>query len=195
MVRLFLYISLLQIAVCAQVQSNLTIITGLVDSSVDMFQKDIPSQSKVFLNYQSMLGETFFLNRIQSKLSRIGAEFIFNQGNADLTLNYTIEDAGVKYDKVFKDGLLDDFEVERSVFLKGSYQLYAKSHMVKSNGFSYEAKDTIDYKIVKDVQHPSLAFTQADLPDEPFWNSLIEPAIAIGAIIVTIFLFFTVRSK
>jgi len=41
----------------------------------------------------------------------------------------------------------------------------------------------------------SLPFTRAELPPEPFFSGLLEPAVAIGSAAVAIYLLFAVRSK
>ncbi len=63
------------------------------------------------------------------------------------------------------------------------------------NEFSITETDTVSYENVSSYENPSIPFTQAEAPAEPFWSGITEPAIAIGTVIITLLLFFTVRSK
>jgi len=195
MIKKIALILCLQLVASAQVQSNLMLFNSFIDKSVNLFDTSIPAETKVFLNYHSLFGETIFLNRIQSSLDKSGVVFVFDQSKAEYILNYNLESAKVQYEKVIKDEFLEDFRVERTVSLNGSYQLNNTKGLLSSDKFLFTSKDTVKYSSVKDLEYPSLSFTTAKIPEEPFWPSLMEPAIAIGTIILAIFLFFTVRSN
>lgn len=195
MIKKIVLILCLQVVVSAQLKSNLIVINDLVDKSVSMFQLSIPVKSTIFLNYQSRLGETLFSNRIQSLLDRKGAKFVFNPNKADYFLNYNLDLAEVVYEEIIKEGFLEDFNVARRVNLNGSFRLTKANSVLISNEFNLTETDTVKYSSVKSLETPNLVFTTSEIPDEPFWSSLLEPAIAIGTIIVAILLFFTVRSN
>ena len=59
----------------------------------------------------------------------------------------------------------------------------------------YDKSDTVLFDEIKSLSNSSLPFTKGEAPAEPFFASLWEPVIAVGTAIVTIFLFFTIRSK
>ena len=76
--------------------------------------------------------------------------------------------------------------------LSGNYFISNQSQV---KDFKITAIDTINVENVEYVENRSYPFTRGDLPTEPFFSSILEPVIAIGAAAVVIVLFFSVRSK
>jgi hypothetical protein len=48
---------------------------------------------------------------------------------------------------------------------------------------------------VKSLENQALPFTKGEVPPEPLFSSLLEPAVALGTAAVVIYLFFSIRSK
>jgi len=67
--------------------------------------------------------------------------------------------------------------------------------IVVVKNFKFNYIDTVDANKIKNIEDPAIPFTQAALPAEPFFSSIYEPVIAVGAAALTVILFFTVRSK
>ena len=85
--------------------------------------------------------------------------------------------------------------MEREAALSGSYILKEDEKMIKSGMFNFSKIDTVKYDDINSLENQGIPFTTAEVPPEPFFSSLLEPAIAIGAAALTIYLFFNVRSK
>ncbi|MBK8661578.1 MAG: hypothetical protein IPN18_07105 [Ignavibacteriales bacterium] len=60
--------------------------------------------------------------------------------------------------------------------------------------FRFETTDTVKLSDVDFLENKGLPFTMSD-SGEPFWGSLTSVAIAAGATLLAVILFFTVRTN
>jgi hypothetical protein len=198
--RFFILFISFPLLVNAQPASNLEIFYSLVDSVSTDAAKNISSNNKQ-LNITFELGIyfTIFENRIISQFSKNdikilrGAESNNNYPN----LNFVIDNAEVFYGEQERDGFLGDFYVTRDIILSGNYLLTSgiESFLNKGKEFEYTFSDRIKVEDIEKIENRSYPFTQGTLPPEPFFSSLLEPVIAVGAAALAIILFFSVRSK
>lgn len=133
-----------------------------------------------------------FKNRLESRLNQNGGRTEAEGKNAD-RLSITIDDARTEYTGTYREGLFGEYKVIRKIYLRGSTLRSSGSAEAKS--FSFSIMDTIAYDNVKKAENPSLPFTRGNVPPEPFFDSLIEPAIAVASAATAIVLFFTIRSR
>jgi len=163
---------------------NLDIIYELADSSITILNADIESRvSGYYVKLNLAPAFNVLEGRIKSKLSPVIREY-FQE------IVYSIENIKVEYPEVFRDGLFGDYKVTRKFTYSGYYSM--KEEVRK---FELTKSDTIDYEQISLMEYPSLAFTVGEKPAVPFFSSIIQPVIVIGAIAVTTYLFFSVRSK
>lgn len=178
--------------VSAQTQTNFDIFYTLVDSATTNAVKSLSAQNKKLkLNLELGNEYSVFANRIISNFQNSGFELISDESSAASSLNFVIEDCSVEYGDVYRDGLFGDFLMPRELKLSGNY-LSASSKLTE---FNFTSIDTVYYDDMIRIENRSYPFTQGELPDEPFFSSLLEPVVAIGAAAVTVILFFTIRSK
>lgn len=179
----------------AQPKSNYELLKSLVDSSVQKIHGVLkPSLDPIVINFKSDdLYETLESNLI-SGLTERGIQLTKSK-NISKEIDYQITSAAIEYGEVFKDGLFGGYKLTRSAELSGSFTYTVNNMIETSEDFSFTANDTIDYDDARSLENISMPFTHDELPDEPLLPSLIEPAIAVATIAVTIILFFTVRSK
>lgn len=178
-----------------QTKSNLQIMMDFSDSTALSLSEYLSAGDTISFKYQSRLDDNFFVSRILAGLSERGIKVVFDETKAASHLVYFLEDAGVEYSEVFKSGLLGDFVVGRKISYAGSFTLSDRNEILHAGKFLLEKSDSVEYDKIPLLENPSLSFTQTELPDEPFWASITEPLIAVGAIIVTVVLLFTIRSK
>ena len=62
-------------------------------------------------------------------------------------------------------------------------------------GYKYNFSDTVALSNINNLQNIAYSFTSPEIPNEPFFSSLLEPTIAIGTAAVAVYLFFNIRSK
>jgi hypothetical protein len=176
----------------AQEKTNLNIFFELVDKSVEAVLEDteqLPGY-KLRLNLSQPLN--VFENRLTIKFTAgSNSTALSSQENTELI--YTIEGTSVVYKEPFKKNLFGDFYLEREIKLSGSYLIKDGSTNLKT--FMLANTDTIKYSRASEMESSSFPFTKGEIPAEPLFSTIFEPAIIIGAAAVSVYLFFTVRSK
>mgnify|MGYP005838710533 CR=1 FL=1 len=178
----------------AQPKSNLTIIYDLIDDNVNQLIEKLPQQTnKIIFEYSTL-----------PEYESLESRFIYNLDNENYlveseedfpTLKYSLDQIGILYSEPFRGGLLSDYKIERRIFLNGTMALGKGIKVIKTDFIESTYRDTLFYSEIENVESPSLQITQGTKPSEPLFESLLEPVIAVGAVIVTIILLFTVRSK
>ena len=104
-----------------------------------------------------------------------------------------MEDAGLEYGEIDRDGWFGDYYVPRTLFIKGNYLNTSSNKGLQQ--FFITAIDTVKVEELELLENNSFPFTEGNIPAEPFLSSVWEPIIAIGVAAAAIILFFTVRSK
>ena len=178
----------------SQTVSNIDKFYTLVDSASNLLLKDLGNINKVKLELNLGTDYSLFANQIRGKLLKNGKEIVNDSSTGEniVNVNFVIDNSNVTYSNPERDGVFGDFFTERTIELSVNY-LVASNQSLKT--FNLTSKDTINVKDVENVENRSYPFTQGELPPEPFFSSLLEPVVAIGAAAVIIVLFFSVRSK
>jgi hypothetical protein len=191
---LFLVLSVLIFAQ-SSTKTNLDVINSLIDKSVKESINGLPFEDiTYFLDFNSASEYRFMENRTKNALGKLVS--ITDDKNKSLySLSYTLDEIKIKYLNPEKDGMFGSYKLSRNIEINGSYIIGTLGTSTRSDNFELTYSDTVDFDSVSDLESRSLPFTRGKKPDEPFLASLLEPAIAIGAIAITIVLFFTVRSN
>jgi hypothetical protein len=179
----------------AQTKTNLEVFYSLVDSSVAKINQNVNSKN-LKINFSTGAFYRLFQNQVIADFVRLGRTVLSDSTKTlpDFeTVNYSMDNANVKYGDMERNGLLGDFVMQRKIDLSGSYLISKET--INSERFDFTYTDTVSVDDVKVIENPSFPFTQAEIPSEPFFSSLFEPAIAIGSAALAIILFFTIRSK
>jgi len=191
----FLFLLLIfQTVLYSQTVSNIDKFYSLVDSASNFLLKDLGSINKIKLELNLGTDYSLFANQIRGKLLKSGKEIVNDNSSTEnlVNVNFVIDNSNVTYSNPERDGIFGDFFTQRTIELSVNY-LISSNQSLKS--FNLTSKDTINVKNVENVENRSYPFTQGELPPEPFFSSLLEPILAIGATAVIITLFFSVRSK
>ncbi len=182
----------------AQVKTNLEIIKNLIDKSVQVIAKDtnFKNYNKLVVEFVAAKDYEILQTEVISELQKNGVQLFGKNKIADLPkLTYTLNNAKVSYKDIFKDGILGTYLVERESNLNGSF-FFEKNNMIgKVNKFNFSVLDTVMYDDVKKLENIAYQFSSAELPNEPFFSSLLEPAIAISSAAIAVYLFFSLRSN
>ena len=198
--RKFLTVLTFQILLCislnAQVKTNLNVVDQLVEKTVTEIKGALPGESNnLEFNYYSSEEMMILKSSFVSSLLKNGYKIIADGNKESSKLELTLNSVDVNYTDTFRDGLFGNYLVERKIDLTGNYFISKDGKISDVVEFENTSLDTLDYELIQTVENRALPFTRSELPAEPFFSSLLEPAIAIGAAAVTIYLFFTVRSK
>ncbi len=198
--RFFIFVLFFTSIGKAQPTNNLDIFYLLIDSAATQAAKNISSISaEVAVTFETGIYYTIFENRIISRLSSNGLKVLRSRDTKTEipNLNFVIQNAEVKYGEQERDGFLGDFYVSRELILSGNY-LITSSEVSSSNElkeFNYSFTDKVKVEDIDKIENRSFPFTSGKLPSEPFFSSLLEPVIAVGAAAIAVILFFSVRSK
>ncbi len=180
----------------AQVKTNFEIITKLIDETVSDVKQNLPRElDELTLNFYSSDEYSLLKSKIVSSFQNRNITLVNTPANNGTNLDLTLEDAKIEYTDSFRDGLFGTYLVERKTEINGSYFVTKTGKSNDVIEFEKSYLDTLEYDQIENIENRSIPFTQADPPGEPFFSSLLEPAIALGAAAVTIYLFFTVRTN
>ncbi len=192
--RFLFLIIILNSLLSAQSISNLEKFYTLVDSASSLMLKDLGDIKEVKLDLNLGIDYSIFANQIRGKVLKNNIKLLNDalpNGNGT-NVNFVIDNCTVEYGSPERDGLFGDFYADRKIKLSGNYFISSKSSL---QTFALEDHDTIKVNDFDKIENRSYPFTQAELPSEPFFSSLLEPIVAISAAAITIILFFSVRSK
>jgi hypothetical protein len=180
----------------AQVKTNIEIITKLIDETVNDVKQNLPADlNELTLNFYSSDDYSVLKSKIVSSFQNKSITLVNSPANEGTNLDLTLEDAKIEYTDSFRDGLFGTYLVERKTEISGSYFITKSGKSNDVIQFERSNLDTLEYDQIVNIENRSIPFTQADPPGEPFFSNLLEPAVALGAAAVTIYLFFTVRSN
>jgi hypothetical protein len=192
--RFLFFAIIFQASIFSQPVSNLDKFYDLVDSASTKFVNDLNTTNKVKLELTLGSDYVLFANQIRGKILKRGIELISDDQSANnfVTASFVIDNASVTYSAPEREGFFGSFYTERVLQLSGNYFITSNQNI---KAFNLVDKDTINVEDVEKLENRSYPFTHGELPPEPFFSSLLEPIVAIGAAAVTIILFFSVRSK
>jgi len=182
----------------AQTKTNLEMIEGLVGKSAEVIKLDTSSNNygKLVLKFVAANDYEILQTKLISELQKNNFKLLNKKETSNLPkLIYTLDNAKVYYKNIFKDGILGTYLVERESTLDGSYFFENNNKIGKVKKFNFTVLDTVMYDDVKKLENIAYQFSAADLPNEPFFSSLLEPAIAISTAAIAIYLFFSLRSN
>lgn len=174
---------------------NLSVYYKLIDESVEKIDS-VYAGSKENLSVKLSLPQALdqLKPRVIDAFKQNG--FILSEAAVSpSSLNYSLTDAKVVYSDSYKDGFFGYIKTTRNVVLNGSYYISLPGGIEKPVFFNLVSSDTVAVDDIPTLENKSLPYTHGEVPLPPLFSNLIEPVIIIGALITTIILFFTVRSK
>lgn len=179
----------------AQKKTNLEIVDSLLGLSVSQISNTFQNKEQNYkFQFNSPEDYIALSNSILEKLQKNGFKFSTEVEQSEI-LNYSIKNISVGYPEMFRDGIFGNYLVNRKIYFEGSFYLSANGKLGEVENFVYDVSDTLALDDINSVQNIAYGFTSPEIPNEPFFSSIIEPAIAIGTAAVAVYLFFNVRSK
>lgn len=191
----FLFWGILSISLAnAQTPTNMDRFYIAVDSASSSLVSDLGQTKKIKLELTLGSFYSVFANPIRGKLLKRGIIIVPDQSVTDsiTKVNFVIDNCNVEYNQPERKGLFGQYFTERKINLSGNYFI-SKGSVLKN--FNFALIDTVNVDEIEKLENRSYPFTHSELPAEPFFSSLLEPIVAVGAAAVTIILFFSIRSK
>lgn len=179
----------------SQTETNLDMYYKFIDSAVQNVNNNLtPSDTLIVVDLHLGTVYNVFGNRIMNEILGQNRRLYKGERDADyLRVTFVVDNTSVSYGDMFRDGVLGRYLVPRTITLTGNYSVSFQDYTF--DNFEYTKTDTVRVDEISELENPSFIFTQGKLPSEPFFSSLLEPVITVGAAAAAIILFFTVRSK
>ena len=151
----------------SQSLTNLEKIYELIDISAKEINSKITSNSNLIaLKYNSTSELKILEQRVFFAFSRERKNLLTEIEQPNSILNYNIDNAGIDYKEVFKDGFFGDLLVERETLLKGSYFFENEGTILTSEKFEYAVTDTVNRDHINKIENISLPFTSSEVPPD-----------------------------
>lgn len=178
----------------AQIQTNFERIDSLISISAVDLSEELERENEYFIDFVSSADYRVLEAKLISHLQKNGLNLkVENEANPKIKFNF--DEARIKYGEVYRDGLFGTYLVERKAEISGSYFVSKNGNIGNSKNFNYSLNDSVAYSDISNLENIGYSFTTAEIPDEPFFSSTLEPVIAIGSAAVAVYLFFNIRSK
>ncbi len=173
----------------AQTRTNLEIFYTLLDSALTEAVNNSSADSDSLFYFESGDANNIFYNHAAAGLLDRNYKDAPMQ---DADLVFLVDQTSVIYGEMFRDGLFGSFYIPRELQLQGNY--LNKENKVHRT-FNLVYSDTVAMESVEFIENQMYPLTKGKIPPEPFFSSLLEPAIAIGTAALVVILFFSIRSK
>jgi len=185
---LFLFV-VLSLQIFGQTKTNLSLFFQLADSAATNLQQNLQNVNEYKIDFALGKDYAVFQNLI---LAHFQNKEINNEAGKIL-VHFALADVSVMYSEPERKGLFGSLWVTRTLRFSGNYSINTTTVVVKD--FSYVVNDEIPFEDIASIENSSFPFTQGKIPVEPFFSSLLEPAIALGSAAAAVYIFFTARSK
>ncbi|MEW6509152.1 MAG: hypothetical protein AB1432_15575 [Bacteroidota bacterium] len=184
----------LQSVQLAQTRTNLEIVNDLIEKSVSNIDPNIINKNISFnFIYNSSDSFNFLKARVIDSYIKKGISINANN-SVESRLEHSINNISIAYSNPYKDGFFGRIMIERNIKVDATLIILDRS-VIKTVDLNNSYKDTIEVENISRLENPSIPFTQSTVPELPLFSNLLEPIIVVGTLIVTIILFFTIRSK
>lgn len=190
---LITFLVVLNISSFAQQKTNIEIFFELSDSVAVVMNDFVKTDDDLFVQFNLVGDYKIFENRIITNLSNVRKNFLFLESGQKNKLILSFERVVTNFSEPFRISIFGAHKVERRLNIKGTLNLIGETNSTKN--FSITHKDTLDYSSVNEVISEGFPFTKDTIPEPPFFSSIIEPIALISAAAITIYLFFSVRSR
>ncbi|MDP2038847.1 MAG: hypothetical protein Q8L04_15805 [Ignavibacteria bacterium] len=178
-----------------QTKTNFEVYFQLIDTSVAKVSESILKNGSIALSVTGPASLELLKPKVLESFSKLGYKTA-NENSADaVKVTYALNQVKVEYANAEKDGFFGDVVAERTVTLSGIVSVSSPDGLVKSFEVIESTKDTIAVDEIKNLEDPTILFTQGKTPEVSFFSNLLEPVLVVGTLVTTIILLFTVRGK
>lgn len=178
----------------AQTRTNLDIVNDLIEKSLLNLDNSVINRNLTFnFIYRSSGSYSFLKSKVVDSYIKKVIPISENE-SLENKLEHSINNITVEYSNPYKDGFFGNLLIERRINIDATLILSERAG-IKTIDLSNSYKDTIEVEKISRLENPAIPFTQSTIPELPLFSNLLEPIIVVGTLIVTIILFFTIRSK
>jgi hypothetical protein len=178
-------------------KKNGEILTGLCQSMLSSLidQKIISSNDSLMITQDGTPADNYFLSLTQSYfLDR--HIVLFDSSKSEIPkLHLSFFQPVIEYTPIASFPLLGTQTVKRTITLNCNWSLRDRTGKILNASFYEKAvTDTIPRAMISIAENPPSELTRGLMKGTNYFERLMEPAVIIAAVGVTIYLFFTIRS-
>ena len=179
----------------AQPKNNLDQINLLINNSVAQADSLLDGKQTINLSVTTAQQLEILKPSIFKIFSENGYHLKSSEAESGISVNYSIRSANVEYKNSYSDGLFGGIALEREITVKGSFTITKLNKIIQPIEFSEVIADTVNLDEIESLENRSILFTQGQIPSLPLLSTFWEPIVAVGTLILTVILLFTVRGK
>lgn len=182
-------------------KTNLAVMQTLIESMTRQIieHANVPRGGNVVITFQESMDSWIAQNSFIAAFSSSGFR-VFTQQDTVAPGNTVFDVRGttltVSYNNMFREGIWGAEKVKRTVTtaLTCNATNLQTHEVLYSNSVSEMFSDTVAVDEIPSLELLSAKSTHGELPDEGFFNRMLEPIVIVGAAGVAVYLFFHVRS-
>ena len=167
----------------------------MIHKSVTKADSLIAHKGAIYLSVNSPKSLEILKPIVIQSFTDIGYILKSSDREADIEVNYILSSVKVEYASAFLEGFFGSTHLERNISTDYSLIITNKDKTIKSFELNEIKKDTVNLSDLSEIENQNLPFTQSKVPSQPFLTGFWEPIIAVGTLILTVILLFTIRSK
>ena len=135
------------------------------------------------------------LSILKSRIYSNGFKIIKAENLNDSAVVFTLEKVSVNYSRHSSSFLIGEDSLKREILFNGNFRNIKPGVNDFSKEIVLSYSDVIPDAAKEKVENKSLSFTCAELPSSGIAEGLLEPLTVITVFILSVVLFFTVRSQ
>jgi len=154
----------------------------------------VAGKDKIFkVNIEDTTGlKEFFVNELKQKFQN--AKFVYGvYDSVDFTIRFSDLYFKTAYTNIRTKYILGDEYVSRELTVKYNYSVSGRD--INNKEVNISCKDEVNVDKLEYIESGNYAFLKAVLPEKPFLQKIIVPAVIVAVSAITAILFFTIRSK
>jgi hypothetical protein len=177
-------------------KTNLNLYQEITSKSLNELEDiiTVTGKDKIFkVNIEDTTGlKEFFVNELKQKFQN--AKFVYGvYDSIDYIIRFSNLNYKTAYTNIKTKYILGDEYVSRELIVMYKYSVSGREITNKDVYKSY--KDEVNVDKLEYIESGNYAFLKTVLPEKPFLQKIIVPAVIVAVSAITAILFFTIRSK
>lgn len=181
-------------------QTNVEVMQSLIARISDkvISYSNIPAKESISVRYPAVDDAWIAKTVITPKLKSAGYK-VFDYDSINDKLLFDVNDLtlGVQYTNMFRDGFFGEKRVTRSISVNLAVEVKdcLTNEIFFSGLLNEELSDTVSVDEIENLESASAKRTRADIPNNDILDHIVEPIVIIGAVGVSVYLFYYIRTK
>ncbi|MDI6766548.1 MAG: hypothetical protein QME52_06970 [Bacteroidota bacterium] len=181
-------------------KTNVEVMQSLIARISDkvLTNSNISAQESIYIRYpateDAWIAKTIITSRLISAgykvfdYDSINSKFLYDIGSLSLR---------VQYFDMFRDGFFGEKRLTRSIGVSLAVELKnSLTNEILFNGLlNEEMSDTVSVDEIESLELAGVKRSRADIPNNDIIDQIVEPFVIIGAVGISVYLFYYIRTK